>query len=66
MRVLARATVTIEFNVQGDNWNESSSVEQVHREAAELAIAHVNRLCQRYVKIVGKPAIEAIITRETI
>jgi hypothetical protein len=34
----------------------------LHREAGELALKRVNDLCQRYVTIIGKPKVEAVLT----
>lgn len=62
--VFARVQVTVEIAVRGENWNEHTSVEQVHREAGELATKRVNELCQRYVKLIGTPQVEAVLTRE--
>jgi hypothetical protein len=51
--------------VVGDNWDEQSSVEQVHREGSKLAIDRINKLCERYVKIVGVPKVEAVIVEKS-
>ena len=63
--VVARVQVTVEIAVRGENWNELSSVEQVHREAEELAVKRITELCQRYVKLVGAPMVEAIMSRRS-
>ena len=36
--VTARVIVSVEVQVRAETWNENSSVEQVHREAEELAV----------------------------
>lgn len=61
-RIRARVTVQIELDITNENWNEHSSVEQVHREGGEAAVQKVIKLCDRWVRIIGTPRIEAIIT----
>jgi hypothetical protein len=62
MKVNAHVAVTVALTVRGDNWNDDTSVEQLHREAGELPLKRINDLCQRYVTIIGKPKIEAVLT----
>jgi hypothetical protein len=62
--IIVRATVSIELAVTGENWDDQSSIEQVHREGAKLAVDRINKLCERYVKIVGTPKIEAVIVEK--
>lgn len=64
VKVQARVQVTVDIGVRGENWNEHTSMEQVHREARETAVKEITRLCQRYVSIVGTPLVSAIITEE--
>lgn len=61
--VVARVAITVELTVRGENWNEHTSIEQLHREAAELGTKRVTELCQRYVRLVGTPKIETISTK---
>ena len=61
MRISARVTITVELEVVGENWNSHTSIEQLHREGGEMAIERINKLCQRYVRLVGKPKVEAIM-----
>lgn len=62
--VVARVQVTVEISVRAETWNEGSSVEQVHREAEELAVKRITELCQRYVRLIGTPMVEAVMTRK--
>lgn len=62
--VTARVQITVEIDVRLENWAEDSTVAQVHREGGEKAVARITDLCQRYVRLVGAPRIEAIITEK--
>lgn len=59
--ITARVQVTVEIDIRLENWNEHTSVEAVHREGSERAVAQINKLCERYVRLVGTPKVEAII-----
>lgn len=60
--ITARVQVTVEIDINNQNWNAHSSVEQVHREGTEAAVKQIEDLCRRYVRLVGTPKVEAIIT----
>ena len=62
--VVARVQVTVEIAVRGENWNEHTTMEQVQREGEELAVKQISKLCERYVKMIGTPLVEAVITRK--
>lgn len=61
--VAVRVAVTVEITVRGQNWNEHTSAEQLHREGGELAVKRITELCQRYVRLTGVPKVEAITTK---
>lgn len=61
MRISARVAITIEIDVVGENWNQHTSIEQLHREGSELAVTKIKQLCQRYVRLIGVPKVEAIM-----
>lgn len=61
MRINARVAITIEITVVGENWNQHTSIEQLHREGDELAVAKITQLCQRYVRLIGAPRVEAVM-----
>ena len=60
----ARVQVTVEINVNIETWTEQSTIEQIEREAREWATKRITELCQRYVRLIDTPKIEAIITRK--
>lgn len=62
MNITARIQITVELTVRGENWNEHTSVEQLHREGAELGVRRITDLCQRSVALIGRPEVQAIIT----
>ncbi len=61
-KVYVRMQVTVEIDVTLENWNENSNIDQVYREGSEKGIATITELCRRYVRLIGKPKVEAIIT----
>jgi predicted nucleotide-binding protein (sugar kinase/HSP70/actin superfamily) len=61
-KIMARVQVTVEIDVRLDNWTADSTVDQVHREGCEKAVAEITKLCQRYVRLIGRPKVEAVIT----
>lgn len=63
-KVFARVQVTVEIDITLENWNESSTVDQVHREGSEHAVQRIEELCKRYVRLIGRPKVEAIITEK--
>lgn len=63
-KVKVRIQVMVELTLSLENWNENSSIDQVHREGAEAGLARINKLCDGYVHIVGKPSVEAVITEK--
>jgi hypothetical protein len=62
--VRAQVTLTVELSVKGDNWDNLTTMEQVHREASQLGIERITKLCDRWVRIIGRPKVEAIITEK--
>lgn len=66
--VTARVIVSVEVQVRAETWNEHSSVEQVHREAEELAIKKIEEACGRSIafKLVGSPIVDAVFTRKKV
>lgn len=63
-RITARVQVTVEIDIRNENWNEHTSVEAVQREGGEKAVAQITKLCERYVRLVGEPVVEAIIAKD--
>lgn len=60
----ARATVTIEFDVDGGGWGTDCSVGQVHSQASRGATEAVQRLILDHLpgaRVIGFPRIDAII-----
>lgn len=60
--VIARVQVIVELDLVSEHWDELSTVEQVHREGGQMAIERIEKLCQRYVRLIGKPLVQAIST----
>lgn len=60
--VSAVVAITVEITVRGENWNEHTSVEQIHREAEELAVKRITELCNRYVRLTATPKVQSVIT----
>lgn len=61
-QVTARVTLTVEIGVSSATWDEKTVVNEVHREAELLAVKQIEKLCERYVKIIGMPKVQAVIT----
>lgn len=61
-KITARCQITVELDLSLENWNESSTIDQVYREGSERATARITDLCQRYVRLIGKPKVEAIMS----
>jgi hypothetical protein len=59
--ITARVQIVVEIDIKLENWNENSSVDQVQREGSERAVARITDLCQRYVRLIGTPKVQAII-----
>ena len=64
MIVKARVQVTVELDVRLENWDNLSTVEQVHREGGKHAVEQISKLCQRYVRLIGPPRVELILVEE--
>lgn len=60
--VTARVQVTVELDLIGDQWSEQSTAEQIHREGSQMAIERIEKLCQRYVRLIGKPTVQMVTT----
>lgn len=61
-KVIARVQITVELDLISEQWNDLSTVEQVHREGGQMALERIDKLCQRYVRIIGKPVVQAVST----
>lgn len=64
LQAAATVVVSVEITVRGENWNEHTAIEQLHREASELAIKRIIDLCQRYVRLIGNPKVTAILVEK--
>ena len=62
VRIIARVQVTVEIDMISEQWNETSTMEQVHREGKQMAVERITKLCERYVQLVGVPSVLAITT----
>jgi hypothetical protein len=62
--VAVRVRLLVEINVNSATWDGAVSVDEVHRQGELLAVKEIERLCQRYVKIIGQPMVEAVIARK--
>lgn len=64
VRIVAQVQITVQIAVANETWNDHTSMEQVHREAREIAVKRITELCRGHVKLVSVPLVEAVITEK--